>query len=534
MTTEATRRNHATSKATRLLSAGTYLDPVYRKSVIKELLADRFRVVAPSYGYDAVTVLAHALAAHRIRRNQLWLLGTGAAGIVVLMAAGAFGPYSALLLFGWLGWATSYLRRIATIHTLMTRLKGSGPDGGFDGAYPMTDELTEELVQKIDHEQTSGDGVVYYGGYKPFVGAGKLTHQWASAELLIGAPLGLVERVGAVPAARAANGTPMGPATEPGPALAAALSAAYQAPETVARREVVSFSVADITAYVAARMSAQLRDEARDGERIDGLTVERRRFATAIATNDPAAVLTLTRLPGADDAPGVHWREDYASAREYLCIRIGSWDQELVTSMFVGFDIKGNTLHTEFYTYVLAPLIKDFHLVDRLPDAIDGRLLGRVAWDVAKSLPGDLLRLFLNPLGERLPRASRGRIRAKAEPVADNSEFRLGRYVTTAMNCGARASVREMATHRAFHHFFQESDAVKYTQVVERLLLQVISQFLADHHVDLADHAAQQTNILQQHFGDNSNFGAGNLSVGNSGMQTLGKNSSIGARAGIG
>jgi len=187
MTTEATQRDHATSKATRLLSAGTYLDPVYRKSVIKELLADRFRVVAPSYGYDAVTVLAHALAAHRIRRNQLWLLAAGAAGIVALMAAGAFGRYSALLLFGWLGWATSYLRRIATIHTLMTRLKGSGPDGGFDGAYPITDELTEELVRKIDHEQTSGDGVVYYGGYKPFVGAGKLIHQWASAELLIGA-----------------------------------------------------------------------------------------------------------------------------------------------------------------------------------------------------------------------------------------------------------------------------------------------------------------------------------------------------------
>lgn len=69
-----TPRVYARTKATRLLSAGTYLDPVYRRAVIRELLKHRFRVVAPSYGYDAVSVLAHALAARRLRRIQgeLW------------------------------------------------------------------------------------------------------------------------------------------------------------------------------------------------------------------------------------------------------------------------------------------------------------------------------------------------------------------------------------------------------------------------------------------------------------------------------
>lgn len=37
-----------TSNATRLLCAGTYLDPHYRKAVIRELLTHRYRVVAPS------------------------------------------------------------------------------------------------------------------------------------------------------------------------------------------------------------------------------------------------------------------------------------------------------------------------------------------------------------------------------------------------------------------------------------------------------------------------------------------------------
>ena len=49
-------RVYARTKATRLLSAGTYLDPGYRKDVIRELLKRRSRVVAPSYGYDAVSV----------------------------------------------------------------------------------------------------------------------------------------------------------------------------------------------------------------------------------------------------------------------------------------------------------------------------------------------------------------------------------------------------------------------------------------------------------------------------------------------
>ncbi len=96
------------------------------------------------------------------------------------------------------------------------------------------------------------------------------------------------------------------------------------------------------------------------------------------------------------------------------------------------------------------------------------------------------------------------------------------------MDCGARTSVREMAASSEFHHFFQETDARKYTQIVERHLLQIVGDFLREHDVDTRDHEANQTNILQQNFGANStnNFG-GNQSVGNSGTQTFGNNSGV-------
>ncbi len=109
---------------------------MYRKAVIRELLTERFRVVAPSYGYDAVPVLAHALAAHHLRLQQLRTLLAGAALIAFLMVAGVLDTLGAALLFGWLAWATMFLRRIAVLRTLAAHLAPPAAGAAFDGRYP--------------------------------------------------------------------------------------------------------------------------------------------------------------------------------------------------------------------------------------------------------------------------------------------------------------------------------------------------------------------------------------------------------------
>ncbi|MEU6852784.1 hypothetical protein ABZ901_23010 [Actinacidiphila alni] len=503
-------RAYARTKATRLLSAGTYLHPVYRNTVIRELVHNRFRVVAPSYGYDAVTVLAHALAARRLRRMQLWLSGGAVVVGLLLINGGAVGGTFGLLLVCWLVWAAAYLRRVVTLHTLMTRLKETAEDGGFDGAHPAAGALTPALARKIDREQSASDSLVFYGGFRPFVGAGEPMNDWSNAQLLLGArQLRIIPKGGD----GARSGDPQGQ----GPGL-----------DTEQRKTVIPFTVDGITAYVAERMAAELREETRQDERIEGLTVERRRFTTAIRTNDRTRGTGWSQLPGMDDLPAVHWREDYDSAREYLCVRIGSWNEELVTSIFVGFDLKGNTLHTEFYPYVLGPLVEDFHLVDRLPDAFDARLALKVAWDMATAAPRSVLSLCLWPL-RVLPKgalpsslrtlvrpARRGSraIRIEAEEKReDSSEFRLGRYVTKSVNCGALMSVREMATNDHYHHFFQKSDALKYKQIVERRLLEIIRTFLSEHNVDLADHDRAQNNILNYEDKSQNVSGSGHSNI---------------------
>ncbi|MFB6888179.1 hypothetical protein ACFCX4_02555 [Kitasatospora sp. NPDC056327] len=493
----------ARSRATRLLAAGTYLSPDYRRAVIRELLTHRARAVAPSFGYDAVPVLAHALAARKLQRDSWVYLGAGAVLLFVLAGADVIGRYSFLLLAGWLWWSADYLRRVATLHTLVTRLKDRGPNGGaaggFDGGRPSSPLLDDALVGKIDGEQSARDGLAYFGGYRPFVGAGTRLRRWSNAQLLLGEPeegndaADLVARI-------------LG-RTEPDPDPRRAGEPA--GPVVTGRRPVVPFDVAELAEFVQLHLTAELRDRARESERIETLTVERRSYARAVTVHDRSAGQGWSPLPAIGADGGEHWAEGYGASREYLCARIGSWEEELVTSLFVGFDIRGNTLHTEFHSHVLTPVISEFHLVDRLPERLDGRLLLWAARDSLRHVLGRSWR-FLLPLGPLLAGLARlrrhyregRRFEVELVTVADRSEFRLGRYATLAVNRGARTSIRELACSDSYHHYFQESDADKYTRIVERRLLHLVERFLREHQVDLADHRRNQTTVLTgNHFG---------------------------------
>ncbi|MER5349547.1 hypothetical protein ABT093_04335 [Kitasatospora sp. NPDC002551] len=483
------------SRATRLLAAGTYLDPDYRSAVIRELLTNRARAVAPSFGYDAVPVLAHALAARALQRNSWVYIGVGAALLAVLAFTGVLGALSLLVLGFWLFWSADYLRRVATLHTLVTRLKKAGPGGGFDGGRPAVGLLDDDLVEKIDREQSARDGVAYFGGYRPFVGAGSRLHRWSNAQLLLGAPeegddaADLIARLTGRAAPDAADGP--------------------SAPVVTRRRPVIPFDAAELAAFVQHHITAELRDAARESERIATLTVERHRYARAVTVHDRSAGEGWSPLPAIGDDGDEHWAEGYGAAREYLCARIGSWEEEVVTSVFVGFDVRGNTLHTEFHSHVLTPVVSEFHLVDRLPERLDGRLLRQAAWDSLRHVAGRAWRILL-PLGllsRGLARMRRHyqegrRYEVELVGVADRSEFGLGRYATLAVNRGARTSIRELACSDTYHHYFQQSDAEKYTRIVERRLLHLVERFLREHQVDLADHRRNQTTVLAgNHFG---------------------------------
>ncbi|MFB7466324.1 hypothetical protein ACFCZ1_23020 [Streptomyces sp. NPDC056224] len=89
------------TEAGRLLCAGVYLDAAYRERVIDELYVHEERFTAPSYGFDAARVLAHALRARRIEMAwaaavvAVWVLG-----LLLLQTSIVFLIVPALLLSG--------------------------------------------------------------------------------------------------------------------------------------------------------------------------------------------------------------------------------------------------------------------------------------------------------------------------------------------------------------------------------------------------------------------------------------------------
>nr|WP_073809909.1 hypothetical protein [Streptomyces sp. CB02261] len=99
------RRLPASSEATRLLCAGTYLDDGFRDAVIDQLYVHEERFAAPSLGYDASRVLAHALRARRVELG--WAVGILALWFIAIpltkgLVALLIGPFLVLGLARWI------------------------------------------------------------------------------------------------------------------------------------------------------------------------------------------------------------------------------------------------------------------------------------------------------------------------------------------------------------------------------------------------------------------------------------------------
>ncbi len=470
---------YAANDMTRLLCAGARLDPTFAKQVIATLLDDRDRVAAPAYGFDAVPVLGHALDARRLRRIRLTVIALSVIAVVTAIATTPLGVLVGILLLLWATWFTILLERLVSLQVLVTHLKSAGTGGfGFDGRYPRSDYLLGPLVREIAAEQDTSGNVVYYGGFLPFVGAGERVRNWSFAVLLEA-----VEDVLLIGGTKSTGGD-------------------ARVPE--------SFTIDELTSYVHKRLEAVLTTESLDGQRVEQLDIVRRWYRKVISATKPDAA-GVGRPSLHDVARGPQL---YDHAREYLCVRVGSWQEELVTSVFVSFDLKGKMLYTELHGYVLPPIKPKFRLVDRLPATLDGELVGRLAWHALKSMLTDLVAIPVGVLGWL------GRLlkRRPSDDLFDADD--LTRYAERVADHGARHSVRELAAITGYRHFFQQIDAQKYTTIVERRLLELVYDFLEEKGVDTREFRDRQTAVL--------NYGiihSGSGNVVNNGTQAFGPKS---------
>ncbi|MCX4674781.1 hypothetical protein OG413_05490 [Streptomyces sp. NBC_01433] len=422
----------AASEACRLLCAGVYLHDGYRDAVIDQLYVQEERIAAPSTGFDAARVLAHAL---RARRAELWwaagilcawLLGVvltrgGIAALVMPCVLLALAPlirgsarnppvyrripaflmrwYGRLLLFTFVLWMAG-----GTLYGLF----GDDDSEGY-GLSVLTGGFTSG---------ESGSGAAW----------GALAF-FALIAALVGLRRGQFARVMAGELARK-NFADL--AADPAEhAVGGRFRRLQQRIRLEQHAPLIMYSANDPfcgagVPYHPWNLAVELRPS-EDGptEPIDNARILRRIVPLLEALRVPSAhgspeaadavrdrlrellidecvFLPVVGMPRREDAPyGPQGFETHRlgaveeggeSRRHFLRIRVGGWNEEVVVTVFVRVHTQGGMLMLELAPHVLMPVHPLFQEADRTAHRHrNNNWFGKAAWAVART-PGSLVR----------------------------------------------------------------------------------------------------------------------------------------------
>jgi hypothetical protein len=424
------------SMTTRYLCAAAHLDERFAHRVIRQIVDERHRAIAPSPGIDLPLVIRHCLAAReRTRARDLALSalvvpflalalyahsGSGVAILLVVAAAVAVGAVEQ--------WVRRY--RIVAL-----RLR---PDAYKEVAIELSGDGEERLRDAV---AAAGSNVTVYSGYRPFVGSGYDVGGWAFA-INVGRGRTEGERT-------------LTPKPFEVDELYDAISTAVHA------LELDGLGVEDHL-YVDGR---DIRDDPR-------FVVNR--FGRPIGRIDDNTLARFLRAPE-------------HKIRHYRCIRIARWQGEVVLSIFLHFARAGQSLFAEGRYFLLAPLKEEYHEIDSLQER--PTLRQRLEFAL-RAAPMSLLLAAM-----ALPRVT-GRIVQAVRRWSAGREAKKLIKTTPLFDYGATTSVRELAQSDRFRRYFQQVDREMYSKIVEREILDAFVAFLRKKDIDTSDFEERQSAIL--------------------------------------
>ncbi|NYI07987.1 hypothetical protein [Allostreptomyces psammosilenae] len=281
----------------------------------------------------------------------------------------------------------------------------------------------DELLRLIAREQHAA--TILYHERQPFAGAGEQWRPWSFVQELVRRP----------GAAKEAKGPADRPAAEPKPMTNEVLV------ENI-RRHVQRLAAGGPQAAVVGH-----------GDRLRALSVSDCVFLPA--WQRPDSPLVGRRMEWTDElyartlTAARSVSDEYA--RHFLCVTMGAWEEEVVTTVFVRAHTQGEMLVLEVLPHVLPPVRRRFRLVD----AAEHLPLGgawREAAAVVLDAPSAALR-SLAVLGRHL--ASNLRARSNAE------QARIG-----SLDVGPVVSVRELGAEGEMT-LFQELDVTRFVKTVQ-------------------------------------------------------------------
>jgi hypothetical protein len=177
-------------------------------------------------------------------------------------------------------------------------------------------------------------------------------------------------------------------------------------------------------------------------------------------------------------------RNPTAPQRHYLTFQVVSWRGELVSTVYVHFAAHGKALYVELYVTGLLPCDERFRVVDQV-DGVGPKSMLRHVAHAFVSAP-----VAVSAAPTALVRNLRDIVRIGLRSRPERMKLRRG------YDYGANFSLRELATSGEWQNHMQTQDIVKYGRIIERRVLAAILDFLEQRGVDVTEYRHRSLTIL--------------------------------------
>jgi hypothetical protein len=421
-------------ETTRYLSAATQLDVKYASAVVRKVISEPIRALAPAYGVDVAAVTRWAVDSllRRWRRDMRLLLTLFLGSLLIWwlarfgLLAGA-GAVVVMVTAAWLIVSQEYwVRWYSIVVKRMLRDDfdpGSAPEPGY--------EWVRDRIDAVSARKRGN--LVIFRGKRAFVGSGqRLSRQHVIIDVSHGR--------------KVKNGKP---------------------------RKPKSFTNADIhSALISAMKTLGLSD----------MKVEERLFVNGhhLRGNKDFLPNGEAAPPAASVGSGLlleATQDPTPDARTYVCVEMPGWQGQLVVTLFARAVHAGGSLYLEWEYYVLPPLKDWFRRVDLHFGVATARRIWRAGSRGAREVIPALFKapfVLATDLVHVIAAKRRKSITVRAIKQGQSFDY------------GAASSIREDARGESRQHHFLERDEIMFVLMSQEILTREVRAFLRKHDVSLA------------------------------------------------
>ena len=453
-------------ETTRYLAAATQLDLRYAWLVVRGIIGEPFRAVAPAAGANIVVVTRWALAALRrraLRDAALTCL------LIILVAAVAAQTWLLIVVLAALAVVVVAYERWVRDVKIISRLMLRGRFHAYDAPSSPSPRIEKRLT--VVKQQQKGNLVVFRGR-RAFVGSGtNVFHD----RILINVALGKKGKGGK-------------------------------------RQEPIAFTIPELHEALEAGLRAMGLPELRVGERlfVNGEHV----------SADPRLLPDKFGPPVAGAPPDLLYKgcvHPTPEARTYLCAEIGGWKGQLVVSLFARAVQANGSLQVEWLFNVLPPLHGALLQVDQHYEQCRIRQFTKAA---ARGIAWFIPALVSAPVTFA---------HYAAVPLTDKFRERRGSYRIRngyVFNYGSPRSIREIPVSSKRAHDFVVGDELTFIYLAQHTMLRALGRFLKAHKVDMKQFDKQaQTLIKKVNKYNVGKVKASNVAIGTKSRAGAGKKS---------